>query len=314
MSCKCWLLLLCCQLHPKYRGSHEHLNALQGSRGRLSRELIALWSDGYDPALNLLNRILLPGLLRYLQQRKPQVAPNPAAGSAAALAMVVFSSILPSKHFVLTMLSASFMPILLACYHALRHFWHLDSQAKLLKIPIYACLVYVEKLYVISVTSNIEKFWLCLRQCSILVPHRLNLFLAMQPAAGTINASSLQVKTADGIDKAAESASQQSDPGNLISPDPRKAPAQPLSPRANSAAPAGDASEPSADNPSKPMAIPCTKDSPQTVALNATAEGSALPVIGSPEQYLLRARNLPPRPGTSTLHPFKLWSCFSFLQ
>ena len=61
---------------------------LQGSRGRLSRELIALWSDGYDPALSLLKRILPPGLLRYLQQRKPQIASTTAAESAAALAAV----------------------------------------------------------------------------------------------------------------------------------------------------------------------------------------------------------------------------------
>ena len=33
------------------------------------------------------------------------------------------------------------------------------------------------------------------------------------------------------------------------------------------------------------------------MAVTATAEGAALPVVGSPEQYLLRAKNVPPRPG-----------------
>ena len=121
--------------------------------------------------------------------------------------------------------------------------------------------------------------------------------LAMQPAAGTIDASQLQIKTVATQDNAADTASQQSDPGNLISPDPRRGPSQPLSPRASNVPPTTEVSPPSADSPSKPVAIPSPKDNPQTVALNATAEGAALPVIGSPEQYLLRARNLPPRPG-----------------
>lgn len=102
--------------------------------------------------------------------------------------------------------------------------------------------------------------------------------------------SQLRVKTVDGDNDAGETASQHSDPGNLISPDPRRGPAQPLSPKANSAVSATDST-------SKPVPIPSPKENPQTVALNATAEGAALPIVGSPEQYLLRARNLPPRPG-----------------
>jgi len=32
---------------------------------------VALWADGYAPALDLMRRCLPPGLMRYLQQRKP---------------------------------------------------------------------------------------------------------------------------------------------------------------------------------------------------------------------------------------------------
>ena len=52
--------------------------ACQGARTQLSRELVALWADGYDPALALLRRIFPPGLMRYLAQRRaPVTSPSP---------------------------------------------------------------------------------------------------------------------------------------------------------------------------------------------------------------------------------------------
>ncbi len=44
---------------------------LQGARGRLSQDLVALWVDEYGPALALMRRIFPPGLMRYLNVRKP---------------------------------------------------------------------------------------------------------------------------------------------------------------------------------------------------------------------------------------------------
>jgi DnaJ homolog subfamily C member 13 len=40
-----------------------------GERRNVSRQLIALWADSYQPALNLLSRILPPGLVAYLHTR-----------------------------------------------------------------------------------------------------------------------------------------------------------------------------------------------------------------------------------------------------
>ena len=44
---------------------------VQGGRGKLSQDLVALWVDEYGPALALMRRIFPPGLMRYLNVRKP---------------------------------------------------------------------------------------------------------------------------------------------------------------------------------------------------------------------------------------------------
>jgi len=44
---------------------------VQGARGRLSQDLVALWVDEYGPALALMRRIFPPGLMRYLSVKKP---------------------------------------------------------------------------------------------------------------------------------------------------------------------------------------------------------------------------------------------------
>jgi len=44
---------------------------VQGARGRLSQDLVALWVDEYGPALALMRRIFPPGLMRYLNVKKP---------------------------------------------------------------------------------------------------------------------------------------------------------------------------------------------------------------------------------------------------
>ena len=101
--------------------------------------------------------------------------------------------------------------------------------------------------------------------------------------------------------------STQSDPGNLISPDPRRAPTNPLSPRASP-----EKAKPTGVIPSKPVLIPSqVKDDPAATAVEVTAtagvpspgpQGAALPLVGSPDQYLLRAKDLPPKPGMFCLH------------
>lgn len=53
---------------------------IQGPRGKLSQDLVALWADEYGPALALLRRILPGGLIRYLNLPRPVVnlaAPPP---------------------------------------------------------------------------------------------------------------------------------------------------------------------------------------------------------------------------------------------
>ena len=42
-----------------------------GASAALSRDLVALWADEYSPALGLLKRVFPPGLMRYLNQRRP---------------------------------------------------------------------------------------------------------------------------------------------------------------------------------------------------------------------------------------------------
>ena len=60
---------LCC-------GGGHPMQALQGARGSLSQDLVALWVDEYGPALSLLRRIFPPGLMRYLNVKKQaQIAP-----------------------------------------------------------------------------------------------------------------------------------------------------------------------------------------------------------------------------------------------
>ena len=43
---------------------------LQGARGSLSQDLVALWVDEYGPALSLMRRIFPPGLMRYLNVKQ----------------------------------------------------------------------------------------------------------------------------------------------------------------------------------------------------------------------------------------------------
>ncbi|XP_058111724.1 dnaJ homolog subfamily C GRV2 isoform X2 [Magnolia sinica] len=49
-----------------------------GERRDVSRQLVALWADSYQPALDLLSRILPPGLVAYLHTRSNGVLPEDA--------------------------------------------------------------------------------------------------------------------------------------------------------------------------------------------------------------------------------------------
>ncbi|KAJ4837594.1 DnaJ sub C grv2 [Turnera subulata] len=47
-----------------------------GERREVSRQLVALWADSYQPALDLLSRVLPPGLVAYLHTRSDGVQPE----------------------------------------------------------------------------------------------------------------------------------------------------------------------------------------------------------------------------------------------
>ncbi|KAK6941565.1 GYF domain 2 [Dillenia turbinata] len=47
-----------------------------GERREVSRQLVALWADSYQPALDLLSRVLPPGLVAYLHTRSDGVLPD----------------------------------------------------------------------------------------------------------------------------------------------------------------------------------------------------------------------------------------------
>lgn len=49
-----------------------------GERREVSRQLVALWADSYQPALDLLSRVLPPGLVAYLHTRSDGVQPEEA--------------------------------------------------------------------------------------------------------------------------------------------------------------------------------------------------------------------------------------------
>lgn len=49
-----------------------------GERREVSRQLVALWADSYQPALELLSRVLPPGLVAYLHTRSDGVVPEDA--------------------------------------------------------------------------------------------------------------------------------------------------------------------------------------------------------------------------------------------
>ncbi|GAV86253.1 DnaJ domain-containing protein/DUF4339 domain-containing protein [Cephalotus follicularis] len=49
-----------------------------GERREVSRQLVALWADSYQPALDLLSRVLPPGLVAYLHTRSDGVPPEDA--------------------------------------------------------------------------------------------------------------------------------------------------------------------------------------------------------------------------------------------
>lgn len=52
-----------------------------GERREVSRQLVALWADSYQPALDLLSRVLPPGLVAYLQTRTDGVPEDSIQGS-----------------------------------------------------------------------------------------------------------------------------------------------------------------------------------------------------------------------------------------
>ncbi|KAF8389019.1 hypothetical protein HHK36_025704 [Tetracentron sinense] len=52
-----------------------------GERREVSRELVALWADSYQPALDLLSRILPPGLVAYLHTRSDDILHDDAHNS-----------------------------------------------------------------------------------------------------------------------------------------------------------------------------------------------------------------------------------------
>ncbi|KAK9807966.1 hypothetical protein WJX73_008492 [Symbiochloris irregularis] len=59
------------------------LAAKGGARAKLSRDLIALWTDDYLPAMELLQRVFPAGLLRFLQQPRPNPQPQALGPSMA---------------------------------------------------------------------------------------------------------------------------------------------------------------------------------------------------------------------------------------
>ena len=64
---------------------------VQGARGTLSQDLVALWVDEFGPALALLRRVFPPGLVRYLSVRKPTPSPLqlPKAGQQSQVCATV---------------------------------------------------------------------------------------------------------------------------------------------------------------------------------------------------------------------------------
>ncbi|KAF8400741.1 hypothetical protein HHK36_014041 [Tetracentron sinense] len=55
-----------------------HAFFLVGERREVSRQLVALWADSYQPALDLLSRVLPPGLVAYLHTRSDSILPEDA--------------------------------------------------------------------------------------------------------------------------------------------------------------------------------------------------------------------------------------------
>ncbi|KAF6175251.1 hypothetical protein GIB67_030469 [Kingdonia uniflora] len=47
-----------------------------GERREVSRQLVALWADSYQPALDFLSRVLPPGLVAYLHTRSDEISPE----------------------------------------------------------------------------------------------------------------------------------------------------------------------------------------------------------------------------------------------
>lgn len=56
-----------------------------GERREVSRQLVALWADSYQPALDLLSRILPPGLVAYLHTRSDGALPEDASNQEKSL-------------------------------------------------------------------------------------------------------------------------------------------------------------------------------------------------------------------------------------
>ncbi|XP_057968700.1 dnaJ homolog subfamily C GRV2 isoform X2 [Malania oleifera] len=56
-----------------------------GERREVSRQLVALWADSYQPALDLLSRVLPPGLVAYLHTRSDGTLPEDALNQEGSL-------------------------------------------------------------------------------------------------------------------------------------------------------------------------------------------------------------------------------------
>ena len=57
---------------------------MQDARAKLSQDLVALWADEFGAALVLLRRIFPPGLMRFLNIRRPVASPLDISTSVSA--------------------------------------------------------------------------------------------------------------------------------------------------------------------------------------------------------------------------------------
>lgn len=71
----------------------------QGPRASLSRELVTLWADDYEPAMALLRRIFPRGLLHFLRDRRP--VPSASGAPASAPPRPAEVQLLPPRAFLI---------------------------------------------------------------------------------------------------------------------------------------------------------------------------------------------------------------------